>query len=118
MTFAERMLKARGRAGISQEALAKRAGTTKANISKIELGLVKRIAHDTLFKIADVLQVSPRWLATGKEEASPDFDLRLDANKLLLSLPEELREPILTMIENAARAADTRYWEWVKEKEK
>jgi transcriptional regulator with XRE-family HTH domain len=119
MTFAERMKKARGRAQISQESLANRCGITKASISKIELGLVQNVAMETLFKLADMLQVDPRWLATGKNNA-PEGEapvLRFDANKLLASLPHDLREPMLDMIEKTSKAAEQRYWEWVKERE-
>jgi transcriptional regulator with XRE-family HTH domain len=120
MNFAERMKKARARSQISQESLAHRCGITKASISKIELGLVQNVAMETLFKLADMLQVDPRWLATGKNQA-PEGDapvLRFDANKLLASLPGDLRDPLLDMIEKSSKAAEQRYWEWVKEREK
>lgn len=115
----DRLKWARRRAEISQESLASRAGVTKANISKLEAGLTVNCALDTLFLMADVLQVDPRWLATGKSQSPPEDgpSLRIDANKALLSLPAELRDPILTMIESSARAAEQRYWQWVKEKE-
>lgn len=118
-SFAERMKEARARAQISQESLAHKVGLTKASISKAELGLVHGVGMEYLFAIADVLQVSPRWLATGKDEApSKTPVLRFDANKALAECPDEIREPLLDIIESTATAAKTRYWEWVKEREK
>lgn len=116
--FSERMKEARARAQISQESLANKVGMTKASISKAELGLVQGINMEALFAVADVLQVSPRWLATGKDEGpSKEMTLRFDANKALAELPEELRDPLLDIIEAAANAAKTRYWKWVQERE-
>lgn len=115
----DRLKWARHRAQLSQESLGHRAGVTKANVSKLEAGLTTNCALDTLFAMADILQVDPRWLATGKSQSPPTEGpaLRIDANKALLTLPAELREPILTMIESSAKAAEQRYWMWVKEKE-
>ena len=115
----DRLKWARHRADISQESLANKCGVTKANISKLEAGLTANCALDTLFHMADILQVDPRWLATGKSQSPPEDgpSLRIDANKALLTLPAELREPILTMIESSAKAAEQRYWQWVKERE-
>jgi transcriptional regulator with XRE-family HTH domain len=119
MTFADRLKYARARAKISQESLAHKCGITKASVSKFELGLTQSPAMETLFALADILQVDPRWLATGKNH-NPSTDspvLRIDANKALSQLPAELREPIINMIESAAHAAEQRYWAWVKERE-
>lgn len=118
-TLAERLSWARERAKISQESLGHRAGVTKANISNLENGLTVNCALDTLFLMADVLQVDPRWLATGKSDKPPENGpaLRFDANKALLLLPTDLRDPILDMIEKSAKAAEQRYWQWVREKE-
>jgi transcriptional regulator with XRE-family HTH domain len=118
--LAERLKFARARAKISQESLAHRVGITKANISKLELGLTENCALTTLFGMADILAVDARWLATGKSELAPSGDsppLRFDANKALAGLPGELREPILNLIESSAKAGEQRYWAWVKERE-
>jgi transcriptional regulator with XRE-family HTH domain len=118
--LAERLKFARARAKISQESLSHRVGITKANISKIELGLTENCALATLFGMADILGVDARWLATGKQELAPSGDgptLRFDANKALAELPHDLKDPLLTLIENAAKASEQRYWTWVKERE-
>lgn len=119
-TLGERLKYARSRADISQESLANKVGVTKANISKLEADLTENCAISTLFGMADVLMVDPRWLGTGKQDLAPSDGpaLRLDANKALLSIPADLREPLLDMIENAEKAASQRYWMWVQEREK
>jgi transcriptional regulator with XRE-family HTH domain len=114
-TLAERVQFARSRAKISQEALAHRVGTTKANVSKIELELNKSPAADVLFRIADICQVDPRWLILGTEEAPPPNVIRVDANKLLAQLPDEMREILIQLLERFAEAASQRYWQWAKE---
>lgn len=116
--FSDRLKMARARAKISQESLAQRVELTKASISKAELGLVQSVNPTALFAIADVLQVSPRWLATGKDDPpETENTLRFDVNRALLACPDEIREPLLDLIEATAEAAKTRYWKWVKERE-
>ncbi|TNL03458.1 LexA family transcriptional repressor [Kosakonia cowanii] len=65
-TLAERLNAARISAGLTQEALAKKAGVTRVAISKAEQGLTKNFNGDTLFKIASALNCNPQWLQSGR----------------------------------------------------
>lgn len=66
-TLAKRLYEARSEAGLTQEALAKKAGVTRVAISKAEQGLTQNFNSNTLFKIANVLGRDPLWLQTGKD---------------------------------------------------
>lgn len=59
------MREARERAGLSQPALAERAGVSQGTIGNVESGLRKRPRE--LLAIAAALGVSPQWLETGKD---------------------------------------------------
>ncbi|EQB6624290.1 helix-turn-helix domain-containing protein, partial [Escherichia coli] len=68
-TLGERLSSARQRAGLTQDALAKKAGITRVAISKAEQGLTKSFNGDTLFKVATALNCSPQWLQNGEEQS-------------------------------------------------
>jgi len=51
----ESMIKAREKAGLTQEELAKRIGTKQPALSRLERGAFKRATVETLKKIADAL---------------------------------------------------------------
>jgi len=51
----ESMIKAREKAGITQEELAKRVGTQQPALSRLERGAFKKATVETLRKIADAL---------------------------------------------------------------
>lgn len=53
--------------GLTQQAVAERIGWTQGQVSHIVRGRVQMVMADNLFKLADVLQCDPRWLATGEE---------------------------------------------------
>ncbi len=65
-TLAERLNAARISAGLTQAALAKKAGVTRVAISKAEQGLTKSFNGNTLFKIATALSCNPQWLQSGR----------------------------------------------------
>ncbi|KMW73323.1 repressor [Photorhabdus luminescens subsp. luminescens] len=65
--FAERLIKSRKKAKLTQQELAEKAKVTRVAISKAEQGLTKTFNANTLFKIAKVLKVDPIWLQTGKD---------------------------------------------------
>lgn len=66
-TLAERIIEARTDAGISEPAeLARLVGVKAAAAYQWESGATKSLKDTTLVELADVLQVTPRWLATGK----------------------------------------------------
>lgn len=68
-TLGERLSSARQRAGLTQDALAKKAGITRVAISKAEQGLTKSFNGDTLFKVATALNCTPQWLQNGEEQS-------------------------------------------------
>lgn len=63
-TIGERIKWAREQRGLSQEALAKKAGVSQGTIGNIESGLRKQPRD--LLKIARALQASPDWLESGR----------------------------------------------------
>jgi transcriptional regulator with XRE-family HTH domain len=70
-TLAERIVWARERKGLTQEALANKAGVSQGTIGNLESGARK--APRSLLAIAAVLGVEPQWLASGKEPShTPD----------------------------------------------
>lgn len=50
-SLGERLINARQKAGLTQDALAKKAGITRVAISKAEQGLTKSFNGDTLLKL-------------------------------------------------------------------
>lgn len=84
--------------GLSLEQLAKRVGCSKQTIGHYETGSTKTVSMNVLFPLADVLDVSARWLATGEGEPKP-FGLRNDHEKELVAtyrtLPPPLQEHLL-----------------------
>lgn len=65
----ERIRKARREIKMTQEALAKRLGLTKATISMWESGNTAPNGKN-MINLAETLKVSPEWLLTGKETGS------------------------------------------------
>lgn len=61
MTYGERLKLARGRLGLSQQALAAKAGTSQANISALERAGVS--GSEFTAQIAVACEVNPLWLA-------------------------------------------------------
>ncbi len=70
--ISERIRNIRRRLGLSQEDVAFRLDVTQATYSSYENGKVI-LKIDTLYKLADILQVSPMYLLTG-EDGEPDDD--------------------------------------------
>lgn len=94
-TLASRLRYARERKGITQEELAKLAGTTQQNIQNIEGGVVKRPRK--IDAIAKALGQSPAWLQFGTEAID-----RLDTDAIQLALEwMSLEEPQKTALKNA-----------------
>ena len=91
-SIAERLKQAREAAGMTQPALAEKAGVSQGTIGNIESGLRKRPRE--LLSIAAALGVNPSWLDTGKgrmrmsvvatEEGSSDM---VDASEKLPLIP-------------------------------
>ena len=67
--FSERLKESRKRAGITQEALAKKIGVERSSVGKYEsTGTIP--SPDVLAKISQVLGVSTDYLLTGKNAKS------------------------------------------------
>lgn len=119
-TFAERLKYARQRAKMSQEELARRVGISKASVSKCEMGLTSDVYMSTLFKMADAVQIDPRWLATGKAQIVDSAVGLPGATGLLEAfsqLPSEIASPLRSLVEATATAAEQRYWKWIAERD-
>lgn len=52
--------------GISQRRLAVLAGVSQGAINQLALGVTQDVRRTTLFKLAEVLEVKPEWLAFGE----------------------------------------------------
>lgn len=66
-TLADRLIYRRKKLGLTQDEVAKPAGTTRVAISNIELGISTNIRATTLFAIAKALNnCNPKWLLTGE----------------------------------------------------
>lgn len=73
-TLAERLKFAREKLNLTQQEVADRAGMSQPTYYKIESGKSQRTTY--LNELANVLKVTPNWLATGQGEmtAKPVFD--------------------------------------------
>lgn len=66
--FAARLKEARGRAGLSQQALADNAGVTRETVCKWERGQKMPCGYNMVI-LADALNVSVGWLVAGEGKA-------------------------------------------------
>lgn len=101
MNLGEKIKIARDNAGLTQEELGKKCGTTKQTIFKYETGVVTNIPIDRLELIAEAVGVSAASLL-GWESKQPtvsdgltDKDIRLV--EWFRSLPEEKQKAILSL---------------------
>ncbi len=65
-TLASRIIEARGELDISKAELARRVGVTRATVSMWESGQIESLRDDNLLLLAELLNVSPRWLNSGR----------------------------------------------------
>ncbi len=96
MTFGENIAAARKKKGLSQEELAKRAGTIAVTIGRYERGEIKP-SIDTAAKIAEVLDVSLDYLV-GSTDVVLEKSLVRKINEIQ-KLPEEDKACVLKMID-------------------
>lgn len=54
--------------GIRQKDIVDRTGFSQGRVSHICLGRIKSVESHSLFALADALECSARWLATGEDE--------------------------------------------------
>ena len=98
-----RLWRARKQKGLSQEDLAKAAGVRQAAISQLETGDSQSFRGTTLVAIAQILDVSPDWLATGKGSMYPPTDPPLPPEAVRhalewLKLAPEVRARVADMV--------------------
>ncbi len=91
MNIGTRIKQRRHVSGLSQNALARRAGVSKSLISKLELGNSKSGETLKLLPLAIALDVSPEWLHTGRGSVDgslqADFVTVVNLPLILLHLP-------------------------------
>lgn len=64
--LASRITQARKDAGLSKSELARRVGVSNPTVTDWESGKIKELKGQNLSKLAQILNLSPDWLATGK----------------------------------------------------
>lgn len=87
---------------LSQEKLAERVGTSKAQISKLETSQ-RRLTDFWLFRLADALECAP-WEILINENNHPPFAVNNREQKLLdafRSLDENRKNAVLLLIDNS-----------------
>ncbi len=62
-----RMEQRRKELGLSQRRLAALVGVSQGAINQLALGVTQDVRRTTLFKLAEVLEVKPEWLAFGDQ---------------------------------------------------
>lgn len=65
-TLAERIIEAREELDISKAELARRIGVSRATVSMWESGQIESLKDDHLLQLAELLNLSPKWLNSGK----------------------------------------------------
>ena len=90
-TIGSRLRIERKAAGMTLEGLGDLVGMSKAGIGQIENGGTKAPHPDNLFKIAEALELSPRWLTTGKGQKEGFSKEALNLAGLFDSSPPETK---------------------------
>jgi transcriptional regulator with XRE-family HTH domain len=111
-TLQQRLEKAMEHAKVRQSELAKACDISTAAVAKWFGGTAKNLKMEHLFAVADLCKVDARWLATGdgamiKSKADPctHQDIpqrRIDLIRMYGRLPDEVRQPIRSLIETLA----------------
>lgn len=102
MKMGQRIREAREAAQLTQAQVADACQVSPQAVSAWETGRAKKIEGESLFRLADVLRVSARYLATGQQtgkisktisdELMTDLgDLSLEKQKIVLDLIRSLR---------------------------
>lgn len=94
MTLGDKIRAAREAAGLTQEELGKKCGTTKQTIYKYEIGKITNIPLDRLEKIADIVGVTTTSLLGWQSEKHPFTPLPSN----ILPMPEMRKIPLLGTI--------------------
>jgi transcriptional regulator with XRE-family HTH domain len=112
-TLQSRLERAMEHAKKKQSDLAKACDISTAAVAKWFGGSAKNLKMEHLFAVSDLCRIDPRWLATGKgsmertgkTEPSDRDDIpqrRIDLIRMYGRLPDEVRQPIRSLIETLA----------------
>jgi len=102
-TIGSRLRGARESLGLSQEAVAARAGLNTSYLSQIERGR-KTPSLEVFVRLAASVNLTLAELFTDKEEPSPALGAR-EVERLLVNVPRERRAALLSLIRAAADLA-------------
>lgn len=104
-----RLRHARKLKGLSQYDLAKASGVKQASISQLETGISRSFKGTTLVSFAQILEVSPDWLATGKGQMTAiDTPLPPEAVRHArewMKLAPEVRTRVADMVREMNKAS-------------
>jgi transcriptional regulator with XRE-family HTH domain len=100
VTFAQRLREARLAANLTQEQVAEHCGITDGAVSAWERGQAHKIAAETLFCVADMLRVDPRWLIVGETQGGEQSAALAQE---IAALPDEQRAAVLALIRSLKR---------------
>lgn len=92
MVLGEKIKIARENAGLTQEELGKKCGTTKQTIFKYETGVVTNIPLDRLEMIADAVGISAARLLGWEKEQPTVSDGLAEAQQSLIAYAKTLTE--------------------------
>ncbi|NSX14973.1 helix-turn-helix domain-containing protein [Cupriavidus taiwanensis] len=98
-----RLVFARGSRGLSQAGLARLAEIAPTQLSRYESGRSKP-RPETLHKLASILDVSPRWLATG-EGSINDHEFPDEIPEGIKEITVELPDEVIIALRREAAAA-------------
>jgi transcriptional regulator with XRE-family HTH domain len=104
-----RLRHARKLRGMTQQELAKSSGVKQASISEVETGESKSPVGTNLVKLAQSLQVSPEWLASGKGPMEQLDQLPPEALSVArdwMRLAPEVRSSVRDMIRKMVETSD------------
>lgn len=108
MSIGEKIKIARDNAGLTQEELGKKCGTTKQTIFKYETGVVTNIPIDRLEAIADAVNVSAAWILGWEEEHPTGIgelsEGEMEIIRLFRQLPPEVQDTFPALLEASLKA--------------
>ena len=105
MTIGNRVKKARKKAGMTQEMLARLSGVPQARISALELNKNKKSSY--LIQLSNALGVNPNWLETGVADLSVEVEysaMEKELLRLIKGLSEEDRAREISYIQKLVSA--------------
>tara|TARA_R110001583_G_scaffold137118_3_gene288806 strand:- start:164 stop:493 length:330 start_codon:yes stop_codon:yes gene_type:complete len=105
LTIGNRVKKARKKAGMTQEMLARLSGVPQARISALELNKNKKSSY--LIQLSNALGVNPNWLETGVDDLSVEVEysaMEKELLRLIKGLSEEDRAREISYIQKLVSA--------------